>query len=414
MTARKPDLVLLSGRFPHGEAVLGGELAAIAPRFRRVFVIPSHPGRPGAETTELPENAAVADLGWQRGWSRAQKQEALRTPQALRILARTLRRPSNWRAYAGGARAYLDLLAENLLKARSLEAWVGENGLREALFYDFWFENSTLALAELRRRGAIRCAVARAHRFDAFDFAEAGLRRVPFREFKAAHLDAIFPIAEDSARYMRERVGRDAGKVRLARLGVPFPPSYPERPDDPPLVVSCSSLIPRKQVHLIPAALAACERPLRWVHFGEGPERSRVEAAAASLPAAVSWELPGRVENEVVRGFYAEHGVSAFLSLSLSEGVPVSMMEAQSFGVPIVSLAVGGVPEIVVPGTGILLPAEAGSTEVAVALDEAIEPGSFDRAEVRAAFAARYDAAANYRDFADALVEVWSENVAGG
>jgi glycosyltransferase involved in cell wall biosynthesis len=414
MTAAGPDLVMLTGRFPKGEAVLGGELRATAARFERVFVIPSHPGRPGAETSELPGNATVVDLGWRRGWSRSQKLSVLRSRLALRILARTLRRPSNWRAYIAGARVYLDILAENLLKASSLAAWAEENGLRDALFYDFWFENSTLALAALRQRGEIRCAVARAHRFDAFDFEEAGLRRVPFREFKADHLDAIFPIAEDSADYMRERVGGNAGKVRLARLGVPLPATCPETLAEPPLVVSCSSLISRKQVHLIPEVLRACERPLRWVHFGEGSERQRVEAAASLLPDAVSWELPGRVENPVVCAFYAENGVSALLSLSLSEGVPVSMMEAQSYGVPIVALAVGGVPEIVRAGTGALLAADAGVPEVAAALSRAVDPGSFDREAIRAAFSTRYEASANYREFADALLKIWSERVLVG
>lgn len=410
MTA-KPDLVMLTGRFPKGEAVLGGELRVTAARFERVFVIPSNPGRPGAETTELPANATLADLGWRRGWSRAQKLSVLRSRLALRILARTLRHPFNWRAYIAGARVYLDVLAENLLKARSLAAWVEENGLRDALFYDFWFENSTLALAALRQQGEIHCAVARAHRFDIFDFGKVGLRRVPFREFKADHLDAIFPIADDGAGYMRERVGSNAGKVRLARLGVPFPATYPKALAEPPLVVSCASLIPRKQVHLIPEVLRACEGPLRWVHFGEGSERQRVEAAASLLPDRVSWELPGRVENPVVCDFYAENGVAAFLSLSLSEGVPVSMMEAQSYGVPIVALAVGGVPEIVQAGTGTILPADAGVLRVAEALSRALDPGSFDREAVRAAFSARYDASANYRAFADALLEVWSKHV---
>jgi len=411
MTAAKPDLVMLTGRFPKGEAVLAGELHATATRFERVFVIPSHTGKPGAETAELPANATVVDLGWRRGWSRAQKLRVLRSPLALRILARTLRHPSNWRAYISGARAYLDILAGNLLKARSLAAWVEEEGLRDALFYDFWFENSTLALAALRKRDEIRCAVARAHRFDVFDFEEAGLRRVPFREFKADCLDAIFPIAEDGADYMRERVGGNAGKVRLARLGVPLPASYPETLAEPPLVVSCSSLIPRKQVHLIPEVLRACERPLRWVHFGEGPERQRVEAAASLLPDTVSWELPGRVENQAVHAFYAENGVSTFLSLSLSEGVPVSMMEAQSYGVPIVSLAVGGVPEIVQKGTGVLLQPDSSLEAIAEALAGTLGPGQrFDGDRIRSLFASRFDASANYREFADALMDVWASS----
>jgi glycosyltransferase involved in cell wall biosynthesis len=405
MTPGKPDLVMLTGRFPYGEAVLRGELAVTANSFDRVFIIPS---RPGGDAAETPDNVAVVDLGWKAGWTRAEKLDVLRSRQAAQILGRTLRHPANWRAYAHSARAYLDVLAANLLKARSLEAWVEENGLREALFYDFWFENSTLALAALRQRGAIRCAVARAHRFDAFDFANASLRRVPFREFKADHLDAIFPIAEESAAYMRERVGGNAEKVRLARLGVDFPPSYPTTLSDPPLVVSCSTLIPRKRVHLIPEVLRACGRPLHWVHFGDGSERERVEAAARSLPDTVSWELRGWVDNAAIRDFYAEHAASAFLSLSLSEGVPVSMMEAQSFGFPIVSPAVGGVSEVVQAETGVLLPPDASTEAVAEALAGALDPGRFDAGRIRAIFASRFDASANYNAFAGTLLSLGS------
>ncbi len=407
----KPDLVMFTGRFPYGEAVLRGELEVTAQRFGRVFVVPSFVG---AEAAELPQNAAVVDLGWGRGWSRSAKLSVLRSRLALRILGRTLRRPSSWRAYAANARAYLDILAENLLKARSLRRWVEGNGLQEAVFYDFWFENSTLALAALRHLGVIRCAVSRAHGFDVFDFRWNGLGRVPFREFKAESLDAVFAVSQDGERYLRSKLGSGAGKVRLARLGIPSSPSFPRASADPPRVVSCALLRPDKRVQEIPEVLRACDRPLHWVHFGDGPERPQVEAAVAALPDAVTWELRGRVDNAEIREFYATQPVSAFLSLSRAEGVPVSMMEAQSVGAPIVALAVGGVSEIVTAETGILLPPDAGVPAVAEALCRAMEPASFDRDEIRAGFASRYDAARNYRAFADAMLEIWSENVTGG
>lgn len=411
MGSVKPDLVLFARRFPYGEAALRGELAVTASRFRRICVIPSQPGGTAAE---MPPNATVVDLGWSAGWSRAAKLRALVSRSALRVLGRTLRHRSNWRPYAAGARTYLDILATNLLKARSLRRWVEENELGEAIFYDFWFENSTLALAVLRDRGAIRCAVSRAHRFDLFDFKSAALGRVPFREFKAEGLDAIFAISEGGADYLRRKLGGSGAKVRLSRLGVPLPPSHPQAPPDPPLVVSCSTLIPRKQVSLIPEVLCACDRQLRWVHFGDGPEREKVEAAAASLPDSIAWELRGWVDNAEIADFYARNPVSALLSLSRSEGVPVSMMEAQSFGIPIVALAVGGVPEIVQAETGVLLAPESSRGEVAEALAGALVPGRFDADRIRSLFASRFDASANYREFADALVEIWAERVLVG
>ena len=44
-----------------------------------------------------------------------------------------------------------------------------------------------------------------------------------------------------------------------------------------------------------------------------------------------------------------------FMNVSSSEGLPVSIMEAFSFGIPALVTAVGGNPEIVQEGAGILL-----------------------------------------------------------
>ena len=103
----------------------------------------------------------------------------------MRILGTALNQRVNRRAYLYGARVYLDILATSVLKARSLESWANQRDLRDAVFYDYWFENTTLAIALLRQAGVIRCAVARAHGFDVYDARWGALGRVPFREFKA-------------------------------------------------------------------------------------------------------------------------------------------------------------------------------------------------------------------------------------
>ena len=45
-----------------------------------------------------------------------------------------------------------------------------------------------------------------------------------------------------------------------------------------------------------------------------------------------------------------------FVNMSLSEGIPVSIMEAISFGIPIIATNVGGNAEIVNDETGVLIP----------------------------------------------------------
>jgi glycosyltransferase involved in cell wall biosynthesis len=85
------------------------------------------------------------------------------------------------------------------------------------------------------------------------------------------------------------------------------------------------------------------------------------------------------------------------------------MMEAQSFGIPIIACAVGGIPEIVGESTGILVDGRADIGEFAEALGAALEPGRFVRESVRAFSASNFDAKINYNRFADALIALWKD-----
>src|SRR4029079_289280 len=221
----------------------------LAERFARVFILPS---RRGSDPVLLPANVVVVDPPWPDDWPRGAKLRAVASRDGATVLAQTFARPSNWLSYARGSRWFLDLLAMGILRAGLIEAWASEQGLERPIFYDYWFETSTLAIALLRKRGAIGCAVSRAHRFDVFDSAWPQLGRVPFREFKARHLDAVFPISEDGASYMRPRFGRDAWKIHVHRLAVPLATAPDQAPSGTPVVVSCSALLPRKEVHRIP------------------------------------------------------------------------------------------------------------------------------------------------------------------
>ena len=65
--------------------------------------------------------------------------------------------------------------------------------------------------------------------------------------------------------------------------------------------------------------------------------------------------LFGWIDNVEVLNHYKKNPVDLFISVSASEGRPVSMQEAQSCGIPILATAVGGVPEIVSKEVGMLL-----------------------------------------------------------
>ena len=61
------------------------------------------------------------------------------------------------------------------------------------------------------------------------------------------------------------------------------------------------------------------------------------------------------LSKDQINNFYLTHEINLFISLSSSEGLPVSMMEAQSYGIPIMSTDVGGSNEICKDQTGFLI-----------------------------------------------------------
>ena len=64
----------------------------------------------------------------------------------------------------------------------------------------------------------------------------------------------------------------------------------------------------------------------------------------------------GQVSNREVISYYMNNHVNLFINVSESEGIPVSIMEAISFGIPVIATDVGGTSEIVIDGfNGLLL-----------------------------------------------------------
>jgi len=401
----RPELVLFTAEYPFGntsEPFLETEIEVLAERFSRIYVLASHQEE---GVRAIPANVELVEMDWPEEPARRSKQRSLASRDAARVLLWTLGTPGDLRAHVA-SRMYLDILARNILKFRSLNRFVRERHLGRAIFYDYWFENSTLALALLRKSGAIGTAVARAHGFDVYEERWDG-SPVPFRQAKAKGLDAVFAVSRAGRTYLEERVPGLRGKVRVQRLGVRDPGLVcPADMAATPLIVTCGNLIPIKRVHLVPEVLTRLGRPVRWVHLGDGPDRARVERAISRAGHGDQWTLRGHVDNSEVLRFYGRSPVSALLSLSESEGLPVSMMEAQSYGIPVVACEVGGVAEIVNESTGVLLDVDASPAEMAAGLGAALEPRRFDRGVVRRFFRDRFEARSNYNAFADALIEL--------
>ena len=124
-----------------------------------------------------------------------------------------------------------------------------------------------------------------------------------------------------------------------------------------PVVLFVGSLIARKGVDTLLNAFAACAPALpdyRLVLIGEGPEQAALAALAQSLGIAPRVEFAGFLPQAGVAGWMQR--ARLFVLPSNEEGQGVVLLEAMASGTPVAASRVGGIPEVVVAGTGCLFP----------------------------------------------------------
>jgi glycosyltransferase involved in cell wall biosynthesis len=121
-------------------------------------------------------------------------------------------------------------------------------------------------------------------------------------------------------------------------------------------------------------------------------------------------ELRGRVSNEEVLEFYKQESPDFFMNLSTSEGIPVSIMEAFSVGIPAVATAVGGVPEIVSNHIGALVDPHATAEEIQMILINLLSKPLSDwnklSEQAYEVWKNQYNAETNFTSYAKALKEI--------
>lgn len=173
----------------------------------------------------------------------------------------------------------------------------------------------------------------------------------------------VVPNGVDVERFARPRAPGERERLRAA-LG--WPPAAT-------VVLTVGALRPEKGTADLLAAFAALAPgapALRLAVAGDGPERGALEAAAraAGVAERVSFLGLRRDVDDLLAA------ADVFALASRVEAYPTVLLEALAAGVPVVATATGGVPEIVIEGTGLLAPAGA-PAELAAALGRlAAEP----------------------------------------
>jgi glycosyltransferase involved in cell wall biosynthesis len=147
-----------------------------------------------------------------------------------------------------------------------------------------------------------------------------------------------------------------------------------------------------------------------WTHFGDGAERQALFEQMEALPLNIKVAFKGLVPNKEIYDFYKNESVDLFINLSSSEGIPVSIMEALSYGIPVIATDVGGTSELVNEENGVLVDKNIDSVKVAQKVSSIIRGDlSFDRKVIKSEFKSNFDAQKNYSEFSQYLVALLSD-----
>ncbi len=382
MPSERKYLYLIVTKFPFkgGEPFLSEELKYLCEAFSKVYIIVPEGHRIPDKTVHatLPENAEVFVFSTQPGFSDKLKAFASIFSKAFLMERKAIAElygqkfsmfhVKTWLGFLSMARCFEAQLLD-IMKRQKHQA-------SETSLYSYWFFYATAGLALIKNRNKDYKAVTRIHGWDCFFERSAG-DYLPARPYVFESIDGIWPISQAGFAYTQKKLGsRFKQKLHLSYLGIKDIDFEPKQKQDSAKLnlVSIAFIDPVKQLERIVDALALIiDINICWSHIGTAQNGNNQLQNYAHQKLGnkknIKCDFVGSLTQQQVYEFLASGKQDVLICTSLSEGLPVSMMEAMAHGIPVISVNVGGISEIVEDGSnGYLLPANADSSSIASSL----------------------------------------------
>lgn len=346
-------IILFTSGFPYGktEAFLETEIIYLAKSFKHVEVVAVNPD--SKIIRELPNNCTTKTI--------IHTETIINKITSLKYLFN----PLFWNEIKIIKTIYKKKLTIGIIKtmlmglfrAKNIKKFVTKNyniNSNKHIFYSYWCDDTALGLALIKLEFPFSKFISRIHGWDVY-FEQSKFNYLAFRHYIAENLDAIYSISNYGKEYCTKKwLLSSSNKLYVSKLGINQQKKLKPISN---VIISCSNVIKLKRIDLIIRALSELKyKNLKWVHFGDGTEMKVIKKMAHDkLTGLIEFELKGIKNNSHLMQWYKETKPSLFINLSSSEGVPVSIMEAMSFGVPVIATNVGGTSEIVDNENGFLL-----------------------------------------------------------
>jgi glycosyltransferase involved in cell wall biosynthesis len=175
-----------------------------------------------------------------------------------------------------------------------------------------------------------------------------GLTRRVF-ELTCWQTDRVVAVCKTARDYFQQNTMIPERKLTVIYNGIPmdnFLAISPRRGGPEFVFGAVGRMVPVKDHGMLLRALALVRGlgfRCRLEILGDGPLRPELEQLARDLDLAENVRFHGFRSD--VWNFLA--GVDAFVLCSLSEGLPLTVLEAMAAGLPVIATSVGGVPELI-------------------------------------------------------------------
>ncbi len=278
---------------------------------------------------------------------------------------------------------YIKLLIRYIIKAQSLKKKAMKLIYKpeRVTLFSTWYYDNAYACALIKEKYPEIAYATYAHSYEV-DYRKNNYIELFMKKYILTHIDKIFFISEKVMKEYIENLNEVSSffekytyKYEVMHFGCKNSTNIVNKIQNRDLfrIVTCSGVSKVKRVTLLAEALINYQgSKIEWIHFGDGEMMGELNFLAESLNKKENMKvsLMGFCENKKIHEYYQSQQIDLFINISTSEGLPVSIMEAMSYGIPVLATDVGGNSEIVNEDNGFLIPSDITAEQLKMIIHE--------------------------------------------
>lgn len=400
---KSKSIVCFTASYPYGqrETYFERELEYLSNAFDDVYIVPIYNPYSKVIKRKVPKNVTVLAPVLQQGFRRLL--QGVISFQTFGPLLSDFARNKVFISFSRLKKWVNALLFYNI--GISYARKVLGNILTDSVLYSYWAEipffTSKLFIPYKK--------VVRMHGGDFYLDRNNGY--LPLRDVIYSSGNLLLPISEDIRAMLISTYGIPENRIVLSYLGTQNKAaSCSSKVDQKLRIVSCSNVYPLKRVDLIWKILREISSNLHieWHHVGDGESMEMLKSTISNdRRGNISVIFHGQMNQDEIMNLYRDTYFDWFINTSKHEGLPVSIMEAFSFGIPAIATDVGATKEIVNECNGLLIERDFQAKDVAKML-QSCDRDSYLHKRIAAydTWVSRFNADLNYTELMSYLQNI--------